>query len=111
MALFKLLDRTKRDKANAVGRKAGYGECLRCHDSWAWKPHHTTYYNLSTGCFPLCDECWLSLTPEQRLPFYAEMVADFCSGTYKGAFDKSSEQIIEYLEDWPQIRDAVLAGK
>jgi hypothetical protein len=32
---------------------------------------HTTRYNASQGCFPLCEECWEWLgEPSRRIPFY-----------------------------------------
>lgn len=51
----------------------GYSTCHRCRTAWAWtKPHHTQYTGHS-ACFPLCEECWRVLTPEQRLPYYREL--------------------------------------
>lgn len=39
------------------------------------RPHHTYYEDTSgedvgVSCFPLCEDCWSSLTPETRAPFY-----------------------------------------
>ena len=28
------------------------------------------------GCFPLCEDCWHSLTPSERLPYYEKMFGD-----------------------------------
>jgi hypothetical protein len=57
--------------------------CVRCYRRWRlgkqrnsrWltvEPHFTMY-SKSTGCFPLCKECWRTLTPETRLPFYRKL--------------------------------------
>lgn len=95
---------------NTVGRVSGYGSCHRCGDSWSWKPEHITDYSETNGCFPLCEECWSVLTPDERLPFYAELVADWASGRTKGEFDHTREYIVELLDRWPRIRAAVEAG-
>lgn len=120
--------RLRRAARNARGRAAGYGGCLRCGDSWSWKPSHTTYYGnaqaqpskdhpspeivASKGCFPLCEECWSSLTIRQRLPYY-ETLVDMWGGNagaramlYSKAFGVSGP----HAKQRRQIREAVLAG-
>lgn len=63
----------------AVARAAapGYGSCYRCGMPWKFTEHHTTYYSNGRGCFPLCEQCWGELTPEQRLPFYERLLHDW----------------------------------
>lgn len=64
---------TNRYLLNLEGRRLGYGGCLRCADTWNWKPCHVTRYVIGTGTggvFPLCEECWLELSVEHRLVFY-----------------------------------------
>ena len=62
-------------RRNVEGRRNGYSGCGKCGDTWNWKEPHSTIYNeYGTGCFPLCKECWQKLTPEQRLPFYMQLV-------------------------------------
>lgn len=73
---------------NWWGHRKGFGKCLRCEDSWWWKPKHVTTYIehqptaenapgiTGAGCFPLCEECWVWLgTPKDRLPYYAALIA------------------------------------
>jgi len=60
---------------NAAGVIAGYGGCYRCGDTWNWKTAHSTPYEEGRACFPLCEECWSELTPDERLPYYEELVA------------------------------------
>ena|SRR3990167_2251141 len=48
----------------------GYGACERCGMSWAVVNGHTTYVVSGCGIFPLCLECKLELSPEERLPYY-----------------------------------------
>lgn len=38
---------------------------------------HSTWHSDGFACFPLCEGCWSSLTPEQRVPYYREMLADW----------------------------------
>lgn len=63
---------------------------------------HTTYYKDGSGCFPLCEGCWSSLTPEQRFPYYQALVQRWCW--------QDPERTPEYLEDRDRILAAVLAG-
>jgi len=42
-----------------------------------------------SGCFALCEECWNELTPEERIPYYEQLIADW---ELKGA-----EKIYHYL--------------
>lgn len=47
--------------------------CGRCGRPWTICEGHTTPYDRSGGCFPLCEQCWRELTPEDRLPYYEEL--------------------------------------
>lgn len=53
----------------------GWGTCLRCGMPWVKVESHRTQYNETSGCFPLCQECWDQLTPSERLPFYQQLIA------------------------------------
>lgn len=94
------------DQKNRIGRMKGFGGCYRCGDSWYWKPQHVTTFNTSTsgasGCFPLCEECWAALTPEERLPYYVLLMSRWIDGP--------EEFRLEYLRKWPLIEKAVLDG-
>jgi hypothetical protein len=84
---------------NFVGYQKGYSGCMCCGDTWDWKDGHSTSYSLYSpeeqkqiekiegegffvaivgyGCFPLCEECWQPMTPEERLPYYMQLVDDW----------------------------------
>lgn len=47
-----------------------FGSCGRCNRNWGICQGHDTKYSEYYGMFPLCEDCWQELTPEQRLPFY-----------------------------------------
>lgn len=64
------------------------GWCTRCGRAWDSVHGHTTHYcvqqfggtceapfhdgglSMHGGCFPMCQDCWSELKPEDRLPFY-----------------------------------------
>ena len=48
----------------------GLGWCYRCKTNWAFVESHTTWLNDHAATFPLCEQCWDELTPEERLPYY-----------------------------------------
>lgn len=78
----------------------GYSHCLRCKTSWLFVKGHTTVYCKGRGCFPLCQKCWAQLTPDQRLPYYGELIWSW-SYPYNGhTFD----------EIWHEVKKVVLAG-
>ncbi len=60
---------------------------------------HTTNINDHSGCFPLCEGCWKRLSPEERLPYYEALVADWG----RQGSEISDEKIVA-------IREAVLKG-
>lgn len=83
-----------------------FGACHRCDDSWAYVQGHSTPYGAEgRGCFPLCEDCWIILTPEERLPYYREM----WEGWFRWA--KNKEQITDLNKRWVEIEGAVLGGK
>lgn len=51
----------------------GYGWCKCCRRPWTKVKAHDTWYSAGRGCSPLCRECWKSLTPADRLPYYREL--------------------------------------
>lgn len=67
------------------------GWCYACGRKNDTVVMHSTRYSDTSGTFPLCEECWFSMTPVDRLRYYA-------------AKDGSDS-------DWGAIRAAVLAGK
>lgn len=77
----------------------GRGVCLRCGAPWNLKETHTTDHGDNRGCFPLCEECWSVLSPEERLPFYVQLMCVW-----------SSEVEVD-LSNIQSIVKAVLEGK
>ena len=55
-----------------VGHLKGCGGCDRCGDRWNWKKDHIIWMTDTTGCFPLCEECWLNSTKEEKLKYYID---------------------------------------
>ncbi len=74
----------------------GYGTCYSCGWPWPLILSHTTYYAELRGCFPLCEQCWRKLTPQQRLPHYRALWESWGDPGYAS---------------WDDIEAAVLAGK
>jgi len=79
--------------------------CGRCHMSYGVETSHSTPYTKGSGCFPLCEYCWNDTTPEERLPYYMNLVDSWVShgdDNYNG-------------RSWDQVRKlistAVLEGK
>lgn len=82
-------------------RNGGFGSCFRCGLSWnndlAVGKQHYTRYKEGHSCFPLCEDCWGVLSPEQRIPFYMALVLFVWR-------DPSSRR------QWLAIEHAVLSG-
>ena len=95
----------------------GVGTCGRCLRPWGgpaqtWMPaggtgwiespakpgakEHITQYSSVGGCFPLCEQCWGGLTPEQRLPYYRDL------------WEEWEKWCVGYAS-WEAIKAAVLA--
>ena len=58
--------------ATPATSEAGYGTCLHCGGSWAHRRPHWTFYS-HAGMGPLCEECYDSMTPEERWPYYLQL--------------------------------------
>lgn len=97
-------DSQRRIELNQAGRRLGLSGCGRCKDSWQWKPHHTTMFSTRDGCFPLCEDYWKALTPDERLPFYRAMFDRNVSIRPGG--DREA-----YRATWLLIEKAVKEGK
>lgn len=99
----------------------GHGCCARCNLSWGYiEPHTTEYlqpkYGVSIedtipfnnvvgeGCFVLCEYCWRSLTPAERLPYYRKLWIQNIKDT------DYPEEAKRLLELWPLVEDAVWKG-
>ena len=56
---------------------SSYGNCGYCGRTWDKVEHHNTRITEHVGMFPLCEECWRALTPEQRLPYYRALYSSW----------------------------------
>jgi hypothetical protein len=56
-------------------------------------------------CFPLCEECWSSMTPKQRLPYYERLWKDWETSHKKEHLPPLDQA------DWESMKESVLAGK
>ena len=55
----------------------GYSSCGRCLTPWKFTKEHTTKFTENRGCFPLCEKCWSELTPQERLPYYHDLLGEW----------------------------------
>ena len=76
-----------------------YGSCYRCKMPWNVVEGHATPYREGNACFPLCEQCWRELTPEERIPYYSMLF-------YEWGHRPGCPAVL-----WNQIRAAVLDGK
>lgn len=76
----------------------GFSSCFRCWRVWKIAKPHSTMYTDSFGCFPLCEECWQVLTPEQRLPYY------------RALYDKWRNAMTPGMRSFQEIKEAVMKG-
>lgn len=77
------------------------GTCLCCGRKWGAVKPHATKHSEKSAVFPLCEECWGKMPPEDRLPFYEALIIQW-------------EQIDGYTitaAEREEIKAAVLAGK
>lgn len=72
-----------------------FGYCGRCGRSWSNVKGHMTYFADGHGCFPLCEPCWDGLTPQDRVPYYHQLVYE----------------VWKQPERWDAVHAAVLKGK
>ena len=55
-----------------------HGRCYKCRKPWCEVDPHITNYSDGRGCFPLCIQCWGSILPEERIPYYEQLFEDWC---------------------------------
>jgi hypothetical protein len=88
---------------------ASSSACGRCQFPWPVVRGHSTAYDPSSGCFPLCEGCWQELqTPENRMPYYMALV-DWWEREARRWNIK--EELAKLPERRIRIRDAVLAER
>lgn len=80
----------------------GYGFCMRCGRPWNRVEGHMTRYENGSSCLPLCESCWSSLLPAERLPYYEALVDEWIRQT--------PSEAEEYEQKRRLIEDAVMQG-
>lgn len=103
-----------RKMRNAIGRAQGFGDCLRCGDTWNWAESHSTPITDSRAMFPLCERCWSSLTPETRVRYYQDLWWRWLEDVEKPLAWRDPQTLEKYkdqlFEDYPLIIAAVRNG-
>lgn len=85
------------------------GTCGRCDWPWAVVEGHCTDYSAGGGCFPLCEDCWRDLrTPENRMPYYMQLVDLWEKSSPEDGYDEKRESIRKAVLAEGQERDEVL---
>ena len=77
------------------------GTCLCCRRKWGAVEPHVTKHQKKHGVFPLCEECWGKMSPEDQLPFYEALILQW--EVIDGCKITAAER--------EAIKTAVLAGK
>lgn len=85
------------------------GCCQRCHLAWTLTEEHSTKFNETTGCFPLCERCWRELaTPINRLPYYRMLWESWERDCARNKMTREAYGLTP--DQWTAIEAAVLAG-
>lgn len=80
----------------------GYGWCFRCKTPWLFvRWHDTQYGSHGCGCLPLCEKCWVELTPTQRMPFYRALIE---------SWHERPGRTLALDAEWLLVEAAVLSG-
>lgn len=99
--------------------------CMRCWVPWCFTHEHTTHYGRcapmavhtvdglhkfvncgQSGCFALCEHCWGQLNTHQRLTYYYDLWVYWVRSSPSALWAADN-----LWQEWPLIRDAVLAGR
>jgi len=67
-----------RETQNARGKSLGFGSCYHCGDSWYWKKNFDIRYDVGSGMFPLCHECFESLSFEAIIEYCQKCWDSWC---------------------------------
>lgn len=81
-----------------------WGHCFRCYATWNRCSEHITMHSSTSGCFALCESCWMTLTPVEKLPYYADLMR---LRIRQGSYPNRSER----ARVWDEISEAVIQGK
>ena len=77
---------------NIIGRMNGLSYCLKCNGTWNWKKPHMILVNNNRSIFPLCEECYHEVSPEERLYW--------CKTLFKSWYTK--DHVPEQI-DWERV--------
>src|SRR3990167_680068 len=77
----------------------GFGACERCGMSWAIVNGHATYVAGGFGIFPLCLECKLELSPEERLPYYLALYKRWPTMQSHYSIDELTQGVLNEVVD------------
>jgi hypothetical protein len=80
------------------------GTCYYCGRPWPVCKAHDTPYNDYKSCFPLCEDCWEELTPQERLPYYRQLWFKWKSFGHKDCNG------VPWETTWEIMKQAVMAG-
>jgi hypothetical protein len=89
----------------------GYSWCQRCDTPWRFVHYHVTSYTDSSGCLPLCEKCWHDLTPEQRLPYYRQLIERWHHPTHTARSGAAQSEDATFADTWDKVATAVRAGQ
>jgi len=51
-----------------------FGTCTKCKKSWQFNQYHAVYYDVSTGCFALCESCWQTSPVDEVISHYIALL-------------------------------------
>lgn len=105
----------------------GWGYCYKCHTSWDHVESHRTpwwwvsndrneqgpvplneSWTYSSGCFPLCKECWRELeTPQARMVYYRMLWSSWLDEAHQN--NRPIAEIVALVNKWPAIEAGVNA--
>lgn len=78
---------------NMVGWLKGCNGCSHCGGKWNWKQEHIIYYTKTNGMFPLCEECYEKLSPQERYDYCIEVWNSWGRPDNEAAFDMIAKNV------------------
>ena len=80
---------------NLIGRHQGFSSCHHCHNTWNWKHRHVIPYREDgiAGMFPVCDECYEILSPQERYDYCVELYNSWGRPDDKVNFEVIAEHV------------------
>lgn len=82
-----------------IGRRLGYSGCFHCGMTWNYAQSKSIQFSETRGMFPLCEECFSKLPPEEIDPYIERLVWEWIeiNAKYglKWSESQSPQEIIE----------------